>query len=119
MAWATVGDEQKMEDPTTAALEQRVAKMLRKEAAVFLPSGTMCNEIALRVHCTPEDEVICHDSCHIVIAEAGGPAAMAGVMIKGLSTPSGIFTAADVEEAMHPGDLAGLGHFSRRYFTFK
>jgi|EP01046_Picozoa_sp_COSAG06_P019356 threonine aldolase len=63
----------------------------------------MCNEIALRVHCRPGDEVICHDGCHIVIAEAGGPAAMAGVMIKGLATESGIFTAADVEAAFHPG----------------
>lgn len=115
IAHAVVGDEQKMEDPTTAALEIRVAKMLRKEAAVFLPSGTMCNEIALRVHCNPGDEVICHDSCHIVIAEAGGPAAMAGVMIKGLASPSGIFTADDVRAAMHPGGVAGLGHFSRRY----
>ena len=115
IATAVVGDEQKMEDPTTAALEIRVAEMLRKEAAVFLPSGTMCNEIALRVHCNPGDEVICHDSCHIVIAEAGGPAAMAGVMIKGLASPSGIFTADDVRAAMHPGDVAGLGHFSRRY----
>ena len=111
-----VGDEQKMEDPTTAALEIRVAKMLRKEAAVFLPSGTMCNEIALRVHCAPGEEVICHDGCHIVIAEAGGPAAMAGVMIKGLATPSGIFTADDVRAALrNTGPTSGLGHFSRRY----
>lgn len=115
IAQAPVGDEQKMEDPTTAELEIRVAKMLRKEAAVFLPSGTMCNEIALRVHCNPGEEVICHDSCHIVIAEAGGPAAMAGVMIKGLPSPSGIFTADEVQAAIHPGDVAGLGHFSRRY----
>lgn len=51
---------------------------------------------------TPGDEVICHDSCHIVIAEAGGPAAMAGVMIKGLSSPSGIFSAADGEARLDP-----------------
>ena len=78
IATAPVGDEQKMEDPTTAELEKRVAALLGKEAAVYLPSGTMANEIALRVHCQPGDEVICDRTCHIVTAEGGGPAALAG-----------------------------------------
>ena len=80
IAAAPVGDEQKMEDPTTSALEIRVAAMLGKEAALYLPSGTMANEIALRVHCVPGDEVVCDQTAHIVTAEGGGPAALAQVM---------------------------------------
>src|SRR5687767_14375930 len=78
---APVGDEQAGEDPTTLALEQRVAELLGKEAALFLPSGTMCNEIAIRIHTRPGDEVICERASHIIIAEGGGPAAFSGVMI--------------------------------------
>lgn len=63
---ASLGDEQKGEDPTTALLESRVAELLGKEAAVFMISGTMCNEIAVRVHCDPGDEVICDASCHLL-----------------------------------------------------
>ena len=61
---AVVGDEQKDEDPTTLELCERVAALVGKEAAVFLPSGTMCNEIAIRVHTNPGDEVICERTCH-------------------------------------------------------
>ena len=71
MVNAAVGDEQKAEDPTTWALEQRCATLLGQEAAVFVPSGTLCNEIALRVHCKPGDEVVCDDTAHIVNAEGG------------------------------------------------
>ena len=56
---APLGDEQKGEDPTTAKLEKRVAKLLGKEAAIFMISGTMCNEIAVKVHCEPGNEIIC------------------------------------------------------------
>jgi len=63
---ADVGDEQKDEDPTTRDLCERVATLLGKEAAVFLPSGTMCNEIAVRVHTQPGDEVICERSSHLI-----------------------------------------------------
>ena len=71
MLTARVGDEQKGEDPTTNELCARVADLTGKEAAVLLPTGTMCNEIALRVHCAPGEEVICDRSCHIVNFEAG------------------------------------------------
>ena len=64
IANAEVGDEQKFEDPTTNRLRERICDLLGKEDAVFLPSGTMCNEIAIAVHCRPGDEVI---------AEAGRP----------------------------------------------
>ena len=74
MAAAPVGDEQTFDDPSVNALCERVAALLGKEAAVFFPSGTMCNEIAIRVHCRPGDEVIAEASCHILNFEGGGPA---------------------------------------------
>ena len=104
MAEAEVGDEQKSEDPTTNALQERVATLLTKEAAVFLPSGTMCNQIALLVHCRPGDEVIAADMAHIFTSEAGGGSALAGVQTWPLSTKRGIFCGAEVEAALRdPG----------------
>ena len=64
MCEAEVGDEQKVEDPTVNLLQEMVAELLGKEAAVFLPSGTMCNEIAMRVHCRPGEEMIAHRTAH-------------------------------------------------------
>lgn len=78
MCAAEVGDEQKGEDPTVNLLTEMVAELLGKEAAVFLPSGTMCNEISLRVHCRPGDEMIAHRTAHSIHFEGGGPAALAG-----------------------------------------
>ena len=75
----TLGDERHSEDPSTNELCARVADMLGMEAAVFLPSGTMCNEIAIAVHTRPGDEVICTRESHIIFAESGGPAALSGV----------------------------------------
>jgi threonine aldolase len=98
---APVGDEQAGEDPTTLALEQRVAELLGKEAAVFLPSGTMCNEIAIRIHTRPGDEVICERASHIIIAEGGGPAAFSGVMIHPLDGRNGVFQPEQVQAAIH------------------
>lgn len=100
---AVVGDEQRGEDPTTAALEARVAAVLGKQAAVFLPSGTMCNEIALMVWRRPGDEVICWRDSHIVVAETGGPAALAGVMIHALDAPDGQMTPDQVRQAIRSG----------------
>ncbi|MEM6663705.1 MAG: threonine aldolase family protein [Pseudomonadota bacterium] len=90
---APVGDEQRGDDPTTNALCERVADLLGQEAAVFLPSGTMCNEIALAVHTAPGDEVICERLSHIVTAEGGGPAAISGLMINMIDGDRGRFTA--------------------------
>ena len=90
---AEVGDEQSGRDPTTNRLCERVAALLGQEAAVFLPSGTMCNEIAIAVHTQPADEVICERSSHIVTAEGGGPAALSGVMINMIDGDRGRFTA--------------------------
>jgi threonine aldolase len=100
MAEAEVGDEQKGEDPTTNALQARVADLLDKEAAVFLPSGTMCNHIALLVHGRPGDEVIAADIAHIFTSEAGGGSAFAGLQTWPLATARGIFTGAQVDAAV-------------------
>src|SRR5262249_27473703 len=99
MCEAEVGDEQKLEDPTVNALCEMVAELLGKEAAVFLPSGTMCNEIALRVHARPGEEVIAHHTAHPIHFEAGGPAALAGVNVRAVDGPRGQFDAAAVEAA--------------------
>jgi threonine aldolase len=102
MAAAPVGDEQRGEDPTVNRLCRRVAEMTEKEAAVFLPSGTMCNEIALCVHCRPGDEIITDRTAHIFNLEGGGPAALSGASICPLEGNRGIFTAAQVQEAVRP-----------------
>jgi threonine aldolase len=105
IAAAEVGDEQRGADPTTSRLERAVAELLGHEAAVFLPSGTMCNEIALRVHVRPGgDEVILERSSHPVVAEAGGPAQLAGAMLYPLDGEGGIFTAEQVQAALRPDD---------------
>jgi threonine aldolase len=101
IAAAEVGDEQRGRDPTTIALEQRVAGLLGHEAAVFLPSGTMCNEIALRLHVRPGgDELIVDRTAHPVNSEAGGPAQLAGAMVRTLDGDGGIFTAAQLDAAV-------------------
>src|SRR2546428_14137291 len=102
MCEAEVGDEQKFEDPTVNQLCEMVAELLGKEAAVFLPSGTMCNEIALRVHTRPGEEVIAHHTAHPINFEAGGPGALAGVNMRTIDGPRGQFDAAAVEAAVRP-----------------
>ena len=109
MCEAEVGDEQKMEDPTVNLLCEMVAELLGKEAAVFLPSGTMCNEIALRVHARPGDEVIAHATAHPIHFESGGPGALAGVNMRSIEGPRGQFDAAAVEAAVRPA----FRHFPR------
>lgn len=100
MARAKVGDEQKREDPTVNRLQEMVAQLLGKEAALFLPSGTMCNLIGISLHTRPGDEVIIEARSHPVMSETGGPAAVAGVMLRGIATRRGVFTAAEVEAAV-------------------
>ena len=78
MAEAEVGDEQRGEDPSVNRLCERSAALMGQEAALFLPSGTMCNQIAILVHCRPGDEIIADKTSHIIHSEAGGPAAAAG-----------------------------------------
>ncbi|MGZ0187656.1 MAG: threonine aldolase family protein [Alphaproteobacteria bacterium] len=107
MANADVGDEQRGEDPTVNALTARVATLLGKEAAVFMPSGTMCNEIALMVHCRPGDEILCDRTSHILNYEAGGPAALAGAVMTPIDGPRGVFTADQLQAAIRPDHRYG------------
>lgn len=100
MARAECGDEQHFDDPTVAALCERMADMLGKEDAVYLPSGTMCNEIAILVHVRAGEEIIAHETAHIITSEGGGPAALAGAMIRPLAGPRGQFTAEQVAAAI-------------------
>lgn len=102
MANAEVGDEQRGEDPTVNALCARVAAMLGQEAAVFLPSGTMANEISLWVHCRPGDEILADKTAHITNFEGGGPSALAGALVTGLDGDKGRFTADQVRAAVRP-----------------
>ena len=102
MCEAEVGDEQKHEDPTVNLLQDMVTDLLGKEAAVFLPSGTMCNEIALRVHCRPGEEMLAHRTAHPIHFETGGPGALAGVNIRPLDGARGQYDAATLEEGIRP-----------------
>jgi threonine aldolase len=106
IAAAEVGDEQRGLDPTTQKLQERVAELLGHEAALFLPSGTMCNEIALRLHVRPGgDEVILDRTSHPVNYEAGGPAQLSGAMVRTVEGEGGIFTPAQLEAAVRaPGN---------------
>ena len=104
MCEAEVGDEQKLEDPTVNLLQEMVAELLGKEAALFLPSGTMCNEIALRVHCRHGEEMLAHQSAHPIHFEGGGPAALAGVNVRSLDGPRGQYDAATLEAAIRPNN---------------
>ena len=102
MADAEVGDEQLREDPTVNRLVARVCELLGTEDAVFLPTGTMCNQISLRVHCSPGDEVIMDHSAHVRSYETGGPAALSGVNVATLSGSNGVFSARQLREAIRP-----------------
>jgi threonine aldolase len=100
---AEVGDEQRLADPTTNALQERTAELLGHQAGLFMPTGTMCNEIAFRLHLRPGgDEMILDRLAHPVVFEGGGPAALSGAMINPLDGDRGIFTAEQLEAAIRP-----------------
>src|SRR5919109_2133770 len=106
IAEAVVGDEQKREDPTVIALEERAAALLGQEEAVVVPTATMANQIALRVLTEPGDEVIAEAMAHVFRYELGGPAVHSGLAMKPLPTEHGIFTAEQVRASANPpGDL--------------
>jgi threonine aldolase len=106
MASAEVGDEQRRQDPTVNELQERVADLLGHEAGLFLPSGSMCNQIAVRLHIRPlGDELYAHRLAHPITAEAGGAAAISGAMICALDGEGGMFSAAELEGALRdPAD---------------
>jgi threonine aldolase len=102
MAEAEVGDEQNREDPTVNRLQAMVAELLGQEAALFLPSGTMCNQVAFAVHCRAGDEILLHETAHPLLYEAGGPSAMVGAVMRPLPGARGMFTAEQVRQAVRP-----------------
>ncbi len=91
MMRAEVGDEQNGDDPTINALCDRMAALCGKEAAMFLPTGTMCNQIAIATQCRPGDEMLAHEASHVTVNEGGGPGAIAGVVALGLRGARGLF----------------------------
>jgi threonine aldolase len=100
MMRAEVGDEQNGDDPTVNALCDRMAALAGKQAALFLPSGTMCNQISILVHCQPGDEILAHEDAHIIASEGGGPGALAGTVVLGLRGTRGMFDSATVRAAL-------------------
>src|SRR5919201_261284 len=102
IAAAEVGDDVFNEDPTARRLEERVAAVLGKEAALFVPSGTMSNQIGVKVHTQPGDEVLCETTCHIYCNEAGGPAVLSGVMCRTLDGDYGVLDVRQLEDKVHP-----------------
>jgi len=105
MRRAELGDDVLGDEPTVAALEAKVASLLGKEAALFTPSGTMANQLAIRCACEPGDEVIAHRESHIVHYETGAPAALSGCMIAPLDGDGGIFDGDDVRAVVRGRDI--------------
>lgn len=109
MAEAEVGDDVLGEDPTVLALERRTAELLGKEAALFVPSGTMANQIAVAVHAGPGDELLCDATAHVYVWEGGGVARLSGVTARPLAGGNGVLTRAQLEDKVRPDD----GHYVR------
>ena len=100
IARAEVGDEQRGEDPTVNTLQQRDAELLGKEAALWFPGGTMCNFVAIKVHTKPGDAIVADGMAHIIRAESAGVAVSSGVVIESIATDRGVFSAAQLREAV-------------------
>lgn len=101
MAAAEVGDDVFGDDPTVLALQAEAAQLLGKEAALFVPSGTMANQLAVRVHCAAGHEAIVHGACHIFNYEGGAAAALSGVQLRPLDSADGTFDLARLAQAIH------------------
>jgi len=102
MAAAEVGDDVFGDDPTVNLLEHRVADLLGKEAALFVPSGTMSNQIGVKVHTQPGDEALLEVSSHIYKYEAGGPAVLSGVTCRTIEGKNGILELSQLEDKIRP-----------------
>jgi threonine aldolase len=106
IAAAVVGDEQKREDPTVLELERRVAALLGHEAAVFVPTATMANQIALKLHSRPGNVLLAEENAHVVVYEYGGVAAHAGLVTRGLPGAAGRITPDQIHAAAAPSTKA-------------
>ena len=102
---ATLGDDVFGEDPTINSLENKVAQMFGMEAALFVPSGTMSNQIAIKIHTQPGEDIICDNYSHIYQYEGGGIGLNAGCSTSLISSPSGQFSSKDVEKLIYPDDI--------------
>ena len=109
IADAVVGDDVFGDDPTILALQERVAGLLGKQAALFVPSGTMANQIALRILTRPGDQVVCEAGCHVYNYEQGGPAALSGLHLTCLEGTRGALTWERIAAALRPDD----DHYAR------
>ncbi|HEY8408846.1 MAG TPA: threonine aldolase family protein [Gaiellaceae bacterium] len=98
MAAAEIGDEQYREDPTTNELQRRMAELLAHEAALFVPTATMANQIALRAQTTPGSTLVAEERTHTIVFEAGGPAIHSGLMVRALRGEAGRLTPEQIEE---------------------
>ena len=105
MAQAELGDDVFGEDPTVNRLQERVAALLGKEAALFVPSGTMSNQIGVRVHCRPGDEVILESSCHIYSYEQGGVAQLSGLATRTVDGDAGVWRLEQLEGLVRPDNI--------------
>jgi len=105
MVAAPVGDDVFSDDPTVNLLEERLADLLGLEAAIFVPSGTMANQIAIRLHCRPGEELICESTAHVYLWEGGGPAALSGVTCRTFDGEFGVLTPDQFEGNIRPTDI--------------
>jgi threonine aldolase len=104
MASAPVGDDVFNEDPTVLALEERIADLTGKDAAIYVPSGSMSNQIGVRLHCAPGDELICEAQCHIYKYEQGGYAQLSGVAAHIVEGVNGVLKLEQLTGLIHPDD---------------
>ncbi|MHB0998822.1 MAG: threonine aldolase family protein [Armatimonadota bacterium] len=104
MADAEVGDSQRGEDPTVNRLQETVCELLNKDAALFVPSSTMANQIAYKVHTHPGDEIVLDKNSHTIHYEGGAPALLSGVMMHPVNGARGVFTEEDLLAAIRPDD---------------
>lgn len=109
MASAEVGDDVLGDDPTVIRLQERMVRFLNKEVALFVPSGTMANQVAIRAVCEPGDEIILDENTHSLNYETGAPSALSGCSVRAIRGQRGLFTAQDVEAAYRPLSA----HFAR------
>jgi threonine aldolase len=108
IAAAVVGDEQKREDPTVLELERRGAELLGQEEAVFLPTATMANQIALRILSEPGDELLAEKNSHVLIYEHGGPAVHSGLVMRPLEGHAGRFTPEQLRSALRRQSIVSV-----------
>lgn len=109
MAAAEVGDDVLGEDPTVNELQRRIAMLLGKEAALFVPSGTMANQIAVGVHCAPGEELLCDPTSHVYVWEGGGAARLSGVTVRTIAGDGGLLDVDRLQGLIRPDD----GHYVR------